>query len=184
MCTLFLFEKQQSWKCRAWGGRAGGGMFPGLQGLAFAAGMLTRCSMLPWPPSAFIHPPGVGSCWCRSQSLMWHFSHYYYFSLAFFSLCCTFFFLFPCYFPTAACLYHNCQASWNGHCYRQKHIVKTTPYLCFFLFPHRGKTFFYKGVLFSCSLPLGILLNWFLLPFYRWDILGTIELILVLSNLI
>lgn len=95
-----------------------------------------------------------------------------------------FFFLFSCYFPTATCLYHNCQASWNGHSYRQKHIVKTTPYLYFFLFPHHGKTFFYEGVLFSCPLPLGILLNWFLLSFYRWDIPGTIELILVLSNLI
>lgn len=41
------------------------------------------------------HPPSRGgSCWCRFQSLMWHFSHYYCFLLAFFSLCCNFFLFF------------------------------------------------------------------------------------------
>lgn len=53
-------------------------------------------------------------------------------------------FFFPCFFLRAACFYHNCQASWNGHSYRQNQIVKTTPSSYFFLFPHHGKTFLYK----------------------------------------
>lgn len=106
---LPLFAKQQSWK--RWN-------VAGVPGLAAAAGMPARRSTLRG------HPPS-GSC-RRSTSLMAHFSRYYYFLLSFLSSCCI---IFSSYFPTAPCLYQNCQPSCNGHFYRQNMLSKQ-PHIC------------------------------------------------------
>lgn len=149
--------------------------------------MRTRRGTLPCRLSARIPPPGVGSCWCCSQSLMWHFSNYYYFSLAFFSLCYVYFFLIyfsPASFLELLAFIITVRLPEMGIPTGKTRLSKQPRLRIFSCFLIMEKPSCTKKVIFSCSLPLGILLNWFLLSFYRWDIPRTIELILVLSSLI